>query len=76
MAPGTVRQALVRYCLRPVLRSLIAYGSMHVATFWHPELGPAPWPPADPPDGPGPSGDRPPSRTSRARFQSEPEAWR
>lgn len=40
-----VRRALVSHLLRPALRALTALGSMHVATFWHPELGspPLPW---------------------------------
>lgn len=62
---------LVRYLLLPVLRALTALGTMHVATFWHPELGPPPCTRADAADD-----HRRPYRTSRAGFQREPEAWR
>ncbi|MEU1180068.1 hypothetical protein ABZ464_20895 [Streptomyces sp. NPDC005820] len=76
MAPGTVREALVRYCLRPVLRSLIAYGSIHVVPYWHPDLGPAPYASDEPSEGALAHDDSLPYRTSRAPLQSGPEAWR
>ncbi|MDF3299913.1 hypothetical protein [Streptomyces tropicalis] len=66
--PGTVRRVLVRHCLLPVLRGLTALGAIHMATYWHPDLGTPPLFPADGPDDP-----RAPYRTSRARFQTWPE---
>ncbi|WP_460071151.1 hypothetical protein [Streptomyces sp. YKOK-I1] len=76
MAPTTVREALVRYCLRPVLRSLIAYGSMHVVPYWHPDLGPAPFAPDESSAGTRAPDGGLPYRTSRAPLQSGPETWR
>ncbi|WP_217235968.1 hypothetical protein [Streptomyces sp. AC555_RSS877] len=63
---GAVWRGLVRYCLRPAYRALVALGSTHVAGLWHPEFGPLCRPPEDGP---------PSYRASRARLQSGPEAW-
>ncbi|MBV1935698.1 hypothetical protein KUF83_03860 [Streptomyces sp. BV286] len=68
--PAALWRGLVRYCLRPTYRGLVALGSMHVASLWHPELGPAPCPPEDEPES-----DPPSYRTSRVRLQSTPKVW-
>ncbi|MFC3576005.1 hypothetical protein ACFOZ0_22510 [Streptomyces yaanensis] len=67
--PGTLRRLLVRYCLRPVMESLTALGAIHVATFWHPQLGTPPcYTAADIED------LRQLYRTSLVPFQTRPEA--